>query len=83
MFQTVKTDVFTRSAFLTRSLQERLFCDDFELDFGGVLGPGLLIFCFLVALMTNACMFCGSQLTSLILSVKSDVEESKNSSRCR
>ena len=41
-------------------------------------GPGLLTFCFLVAPVTNACMFFGSQLTSLIFSVKSDVEESRN-----
>ena len=45
-------------------------------------GPGLLTFCFLVAPVTNACMFFGSQLTSLIFSVKSDVEEAKNSSQC-
>ena len=31
-----------------------------------LLGPGLLAFCFLVAPVTNACMFFGSQLTSLI-----------------
>ena len=40
--------------------------------------PGLLTFCFLVAPVTNACMFFGSQLTSLIFSVKSDAEESRN-----
>ena len=37
MFEIVNTDVFTRAAFLTRSLQERL-SNDSELDFGGVLG---------------------------------------------
>ena len=34
--------------------------------------PGLLTFCFLVAPVTNACMFFGSQFPSLIFSVKSD-----------
>ena len=45
-------------------------------------GPGLLTFCFLVAPVTNACMFFGSQLTSLISSVKSDVEGSRNGRQC-
>ena len=39
MFDIVKTNVFTRSAFSTRSLQEQL-SNDSELDFGGVLGTG-------------------------------------------
>ena len=43
----------------------------------------MLTFCFLFAPVTNACMFFGSQLTSSIFSVKSDVEESKNSSQGR
>ena len=37
MFETVKTDVFPRFTSLTRSLQDS-FSDDFELNFGGVLG---------------------------------------------
>ena len=45
-------------------------------------GPGLFTFCFFFAPVTNACMFFGSQLTSLIISVKSDVEESRNGCGC-
>ena len=48
----------------------------------GVGGPGLLTFCFLVPPVANACMVFGSQLTSFILSVKSDVEESRNGCQC-
>ena len=82
MYEAVKTDVFTRSAFFTTK--------PLKLDFLMISGsiweafwePGLLIFCFLVAPVTNACMLFGSQLTSLIFSVKSDVEESRNGGRC-
>ena len=37
MFETVKTDVFTRSAFVSQASRNG-FSDDFDLDFGGVLG---------------------------------------------
>ena len=37
-------------------------------------GPGLLTFCFLVAPVTNACMFFGSQLTSLIFACAKEAE---------
>ncbi len=40
--------------------------------------PGLLTFCFLVAPVANTCLILGSQFPSLIFSVKSDVEESRN-----
>ena len=80
MFETVKTYVFTRSVFYSKP-PGTVFLVFLSSILEAFWGPGLLTFCFLVAPVTNACMFFGSQLTSLIFSVKSDVEESRNGGR--
>ena len=71
MVETVQIDVFTRSVFDAKPPETH-----FLMILGSILEafwePGLLTFCFLVAPVTNACMLFGSQLTSLIFSVKSD-----------
>ena len=78
MFETVKIGVISQDPpFDTKPLKS-----DFLMILNSILeafwGPGLLTFCFLVAPVTNVCMFFGSHLTSLLFSVKSDVEESRN-----
>ena len=82
MFETVKTYVFSQDSFFTAKPLKA----DFLMISGSILEafwePGLPTFCFLVAPVANTCLFFGSQLTSLIFSVKSDVEEAKNSSQC-
>ena len=81
MFESVKTDVFARSAVFESKLPGTAFLMIWYLILEAFGGPCLLTFCFLVAPVTTACMFFGSQLTSLIFSVKSAVEESRNGDR--
>ena len=52
MFESVKTDVFTRSVFLHKA-SGNLFYNDFDLDLGVVLEPSLLTYRFLVAPMAE------------------------------
>ena len=78
MFETIKTFVFSQDAPFDTKPVKVYFLLISGLILEAFWEPGLLTFCFLVAPVTNACMFFGSKLTSLIFSVKSDVEESRN-----
>ena len=81
MLETVKTDVFTRFTFFHTKLSGRVFLMILSSIWEAFWEPGLLTFCFLVAPVANTCLILGSQFPSLIFSVKSDVEESRNGGR--
>ena len=72
MFETVKTDVFTRFTFFHTKLSGTVFLMILSSILEAFWEPGLLTFCFLVAPVANAYVFFGRQLPSLIFCVKSD-----------